>query len=232
MQQSLTNIVFDDRLSSGQWDDDTTYALVLHMMNTLQRYPLPSSFHEDLPQPVLVRIKLDRVGVQRVDLHGSLERGDEEPALHSPKGRSAPGPANLRLSIALTIGPFVHLINSINVLADQVVETSTTADADLRRRDEAQSAWFARYRACRDQDGTRDEDGVKQVPGDLAVRSEVLDCSDCTLVVSVKVVDENAHGGHDVRFFLRAFPLLQFGLIRLKLREECDQHLRTQLHIN
>lgn len=58
--------------------------MILFMVNSSQRHPLPTTRHERHLELTRVMVVLDRVDVKRIDPHCTLEERDEHPALHTP----------------------------------------------------------------------------------------------------------------------------------------------------
>ena len=130
----------------------------LLMMHTNQPNPLPPPLRNRLAELRLILVELDRVRIQAINLHRPTER---------PQMDNRRDPANPN---GMRHGP----VDEVHALAYEAVHR-LPVDRRPRPVSQLEEAGEPGDGAPRDEEGARDEDGVEEVPGDLAVRGEALE---------------------------------------------------------
>lgn len=132
--------------------------IILLMMHANQSNPLLPPLRDRLAELRLVLVELDRVRIQAINFHRSTER---------PQVNNRRNPANAN---GMRHGP----VDEVHALTHETVHRLPVdrGPGPGRQLEETREPGEG---TPRHEDGTRDEDGVEQVPGDLAMGSESVE---------------------------------------------------------
>lgn len=191
--------------------------LIENVMYPVEYGPLAPAANKLFSDRACVRVVLEGKRKQGTDLPGALECFDLHPDLIQTEGARDVALPGSRRGVAV-----VFLRCDFDAVAPQGIVLATLR-AFLCSGDELQRPRLPRLGAARDADRTRDQHGIQEFEGDLAMLGEVLDLSESVAIVLPQVVYECLDGGRDLGAVLGSRVGAQLGCVFLELREERKQ---------
>lgn len=196
------------------------------MVYSAEDRPFTPTSDEPGSDGIGVRVVLNRECGKGADFSRALELVYVQPGLIQAEGQ---GTVSLDVYVCVVIVIVVIIRGcSLDTVATQSVE-GTAGRHFQRGGEQLQRPGLPRLRATGDKDGTRDQNGIEEAEGDLAVGGEVVDLGQSTLVVLPQVRDKRADGRYGIGAVLAIGACAELSFVLLELGQELQQQLRAEL---